>query len=74
MCGAISSVSGAARSWLRRGTVLGVNALKLLVNARSAQSKRNYYLDGGKNDKLRIPANPPVKTFWSIFDGQGAQC
>jgi hypothetical protein len=34
-------------------------------------SKGNY-LDGGKNYKLTIPANPPVKDFWSLvlYDGQ----
>lgn len=30
------------------------------------------YLDGGKNYKLTIPANPPAKNFWSItvYDAQ----
>lgn len=34
-------------------------------------SKGNYF-DGGKNYKLNIPANPPVKNFWSLvlYDGQ----
>jgi hypothetical protein len=34
-----------------------------LINSRDA---RGNYFDGGKNYRLRIPANPPVKTFWSI--------
>lgn len=39
------------------------------ANFRDAQGE---YLDGGKTYRLRIPANPPVKTFWSIvvYDGQ----
>jgi hypothetical protein len=34
-----------------------------LINSRDAQG---HYFDGGKHYKLRLPANPPVKTFWSI--------
>jgi hypothetical protein len=32
----------------------------------------SWQLDGGKMYKLRIPPNPPVKTFWSVvvYDGQ----
>jgi len=39
------------------------------VNFRDADGN---YLDGSKNYKLNIPANPPVKTFWSIvvYDNQ----
>jgi hypothetical protein len=33
------------------------------ITSRDAQGN---YFDGGKDYKLRIPANPPVKTFWSI--------
>jgi hypothetical protein len=39
------------------------------VNFRDADGN---YLDGSKSYKLNIPANPPVKTFWSIvvYDNQ----
>jgi hypothetical protein len=39
------------------------------VNFRDADGN---YLDGSKTYKLNIPANPPVKTFWSIvvYDNQ----
>jgi hypothetical protein len=42
--------------------MVGVGS-QYLINSHDAQGN---YFDGGKNYKLRIPANPPVKTFWSI--------
>jgi len=34
--------------------------------AASAQDAQGEYLDGSKNYKLRLPANVPVKDFWSV--------
>jgi hypothetical protein len=34
--------------------------------AATYKDSKGYYLDGSKNYKLNIPANPPVKDFWSI--------
>ena len=34
--------------------------------ASAATDKDGNYLDGAKNYKLNIPANPPAKDFWSI--------
>jgi hypothetical protein len=34
--------------------------------AIAALDSESNYLDGGKNYKLNIPANPPAKNFWSI--------
>ena len=34
--------------------------------AASYKDREGDYLDGSKNYKLTIPANPPVKDFWSI--------
>jgi hypothetical protein len=42
--------------------MVGVGS-QYLINSHDAQGN---YFDGGKNYKLRISANPPVKTFWSI--------
>ncbi len=40
--------------------------------AIAALDSENNYLDGGKNYRLNIPANPPAKNFWSIivYDAQ----
>lgn len=40
--------------------------------AMAAKDKDGHYLDGSKNYKLCIPANPPAKDFWSvvIYDPQ----
>ncbi|MGO8841852.1 MAG: DUF1214 domain-containing protein [Methyloceanibacter sp.] len=40
--------------------------------AIAALDSESNYLDGGKNYKLTIPANPPAKNFWSItvYDAQ----
>ena len=35
--------------------------------AIAALDSENDYLDGGKNYKLNIPANPPAKNFWSVI-------
>lgn len=32
----------------------------------SFRDNKGRYLDGGKNYKLRVPANPPVKNFWAV--------
>ncbi|MGW2665165.1 DUF1254 domain-containing protein [Nocardia tengchongensis] len=32
----------------------------------SYKDKDGAWLDGGKSYKLHVPANPPVKTFWSV--------
>ena len=34
--------------------------------AATYKDRDGHYLDGSKNYKLNIPANPPVKDFWSI--------
>ena len=34
--------------------------------ALAAKDKEGNYMDGGKNYKLNIPANPPSKDFWSV--------
>ena len=34
--------------------------------AIAAVDSKDNYLDGAKNYKLHIPANPPAKNFWSI--------
>ena len=34
--------------------------------AATYKDSQGHYLDGSKNYKLNIPANPPVKDFWSI--------
>jgi hypothetical protein len=34
--------------------------------AATYKDGNGHYLDGSKNYKLNIPANPPVKNFWSI--------
>jgi len=34
--------------------------------AATYKDSKGQYLDGSKNYKLNIPANPPVKDFWSI--------
>jgi hypothetical protein len=34
--------------------------------AMAALDSENNYLDGGKNYKLNIPANPPANNFWSV--------
>ena len=41
---------------------VGVGSQYALV----ATDKNSNYLDGGKNYRLRIPANPPAKDFWSV--------
>ena len=33
---------------------------------RSARDNEGNWLDGGKNYRLRVPANPPAKEFWSV--------
>jgi hypothetical protein len=40
--------------------------------AMAAKDKDGSYMDGGKNYKFNIPANPPAKDFWSvvIYDPQ----
>lgn len=40
--------------------------------AMNDRDAKGNYLDGGKTYRLRIPANPPVKNFWSlvIYDSQ----
>ena len=40
--------------------------------ACASKDKDGNYLDGGKNYKLNIPANPPAKDFWSlvVYDPQ----
>ncbi len=40
--------------------------------AIAALDSESNYLDGGKNYKLNIPANPPAKNFWSmmVYDTQ----
>jgi len=30
------------------------------------QDKRGHWLDGGRSYRLRVPANPPMKLFWSV--------
>jgi len=35
--------------------------------AIAALDSESNYLDGGKNYKLTIPANPPAKNFWSVI-------
>ena len=35
--------------------------------AIAAVDSENNYLQGGKNYKLTIPANPPAKNFWSVI-------
>ena len=30
------------------------------------RDKRGEYLDGGKQYRLQVPANPPVKRFWAV--------
>jgi hypothetical protein len=35
--------------------------------AIAALDSENNYLDGGKNYKLNIPANPPAENFWSVI-------
>ncbi|MGB5531617.1 MAG: DUF1214 domain-containing protein, partial [Acidimicrobiia bacterium] len=30
------------------------------------RDKDGVFLDGGKNYRLRVPANPPVKRFWAV--------
>ena len=41
---------------------VGVGSQYALV----ATDKNSNYLDGRKNYRLRIPANPPAKDFWSV--------
>lgn len=33
---------------------------------RSARDSKGRWLDGGKNYRLHVPANPPAKEFWSV--------
>ena len=33
---------------------------------RSARDNEGNWLDGGKNYRLRVPASPPAKEFWSV--------
>ena len=45
--------------------------IKPIVGAGSqymstARDKSGAWLDGGKNYRLRVPANVPVKEFWSV--------
>ena len=35
-------------------------------DAYTAKDEKGNYLDGSKNYKLNLPANPPAKVFWSV--------
>lgn len=36
------------------------------VYLETSKDKNGHWLDGGKSYRLRVPANPPVKQFWSV--------
>jgi hypothetical protein len=54
----IATVNTPAMTW----KMVGVGSQYALANR---DSDRNY-LDGGKNYRLKLPADPPAKDFWSI--------
>ena len=57
--------------WHYQAIVVSPNLLSTTPGAGTAyltsfRDNRGQFLDGGKNYKLRIAANPPVKRFWAI--------
>jgi len=57
--------------WHYQAIVVSPNLLSTTPGAGTAylttfRDSKGRYLDGGKNYRLRVPANPPVKRFWAI--------
>ena len=57
--------------WHYQAIVVSPNLLSTTPGAGTAylttfRDSKDRFLDGGKNYKLRVPANPPVKRFWAI--------
>jgi hypothetical protein len=45
-----------------QGRIVGFGQVYL----EASKDARGQWLDGGKSYRMRVPANPPVKQFWSI--------
>ena len=57
--------------WHYQAIVVSPNLISTTPGAGTAyltsfKDKNNLFLDGGKNYRLRVPANPPVERFWAI--------
>ncbi len=57
--------------WHYQAIVVSPNLLSTTPGAGTAylttfRDSKDRFLDGGKNYRLRVPANPPVKRFWAI--------
>ena len=57
--------------WHYQAIVVSPNLLSTTPGAGTAyltsfRDKNDLFLDGGKNYRLRVPANPPVKRFWAV--------
>jgi hypothetical protein len=57
--------------WHYQAIVVSPNLLSTTPGAGTAylttfRDSKGRYLDGGKNYRLRVAANPPVKRFWAI--------
>ena len=57
--------------WHYQAIVVSPNLISTTPGAGTAyltsfKDKNDLFLDGGKNYRLRVPANPPVERFWAI--------
>jgi len=57
--------------WHYQAIVVSPNLISITPGAGTAyltsfKDKNDLFLDGGKNYRLRVPANPPVERFWAI--------
>ena len=57
--------------WHYQAIVVSPNLVSTTPGAGTAylttfRDNKGRYLDGGKNYRLKVPANPPVKRFWAI--------
>ena len=57
--------------WHYQAIVVSPNLISTTPGAGTAyltsfRDKNDLFLDGGKNYRLRVPANPPVKRFWAV--------
>jgi hypothetical protein len=57
--------------WHYQAIVVSPNLVSTTPGAGTAylttfRDSKGRYLDGGKNYRLRVPTNPPVKRFWAI--------